>query len=261
MIEIHEDIHKHYSIYKPADDKNPVTGYYLTIDEYNELESSLATARYNESNAKSKLKELENIHLSETEKIKENYIVQLDLARSNIEGEYYQKLMDEREQRIQSQKSAQTEAELNRNFKRIARERANKKRKIDKHEPGYLFLDWKSTTYQPRNIDNPITIPLYISNIQTPWDCSLPLADVDHLTVKDISTQTLIILKESSVFYFEDNISLDEAVQSYTDINDNSIGCILTRKYKSNAKSGLWEVTLYTTFEPTIVERHRKYYV
>ena len=261
MINIHEDKRKHYSTYKPADDKNPVTGYYLTIDEYKEMENNLSLAQYEERQAKSKIKELEDSHKSEIIKIKERYQIQLNEARSDIEGEYYKELLEEHNKRLACQESAKIDSDLNRNFKRIARERANKKQNTNKHEPGYLFISWNPTTCQLKSNNEPITIPLYIINIQTPWDCSLSLADVDYLTANDIADRTLTILNSSGVSYFEKNVSLEEAVDAYLNNNNNSINCILTRKYKSNAKTGLWEVTLYTTFEPTIDAKHRKNYV
>lgn len=41
-----------------------------------------------------------------------------------------------------------------------------------------------------------------------------------------------------------------------TDISN----AVLTRKYSSNVRSGLWEVTLTTNFEPDILAKHRSKY-
>lgn len=262
MIDIHEDKHKHYSTYKTADDKNPVTGYYLTIAEYNEIKNNLSLVQYNERQAKSKLKELEDKHKSELDKIKEKYYIQLDIAKSDIESEYRTELMAEQEKRIQIQKSADTEAELNRNLKRIARERANKKRNINKHEPGYYFLDWKPTTYQLRNTAEPVTIPLYIINIQTPWDCSLSLSEVDKLVTNDILDETLHLTDKHDVGILnQKDLTLDAAIEIIIENNCSITQFLLTRKYRSNVKTGLWEVALCTGFEPNVNEKHRKNYV
>lgn len=262
MINIHEDKRKHYSTYKPADDKNPVTGYYLTIDEYKEMENNLSLAQYEERQAKSKIKELEDSHKSEINKIKEKYHVQLDMAKSDMEGEYRKELMAEQEKRILCQKSAETEAELNKNFKRIARERANKKRHLDKHDPGYLFIDWKPTTYQLRSTDEPVTIQLYIINIQTPWDCSLSLSEVDKLVTNDIVDEALYLTDKYSVGILnQKDLTLDAAIEIIIENNRSIKQFVLTRKYRSNVKTGLWEVTLCTGFEPLVTEKHRNNYV
>lgn len=70
---------------------------------------------------------------------------------------------------------------------------------------------------------------------------------------KDLKQQ----IYESLTFMLKNGTGRSKA----DDKKNGSIKCILTRKYKSNAKTGLWEVTLYTTFEPTIDANHRKNYV
>ena len=257
MVEVYEDNRRHYPIYKPADKANPATGYYLTTEEYNELNSILATARYKERVAQEELSKIEASHKKEMSKLRDTYEVQLNIDRENIESEYLGEILNLHQYQVLAEK----EASLNANLLRIARERANKSRGMDKHNSGYLILDWKPTAYQLRDTTESTTFPLYIINIQTPWDCSISLSEVDMLIMKDIKNNTLNLSSEESILYFPANISLDDAIKETVKNKHKTSISILTRKYRSNVKTGLWEVTLYTGFEPIVAKKHRKKYV
>jgi len=257
MINVYEYKHRNYSVYKPADESHPSTGFYLTKEEYENLIRELRLAKYMQSEAETKLEDLKESHELEIKELIEKFNSEYKLACQNAEAEIQEQLHKEQSAKMRYQQIAKTESELNRNFKRIARERANKNRKINKNEPGYLFISWNPFTYQLKNNGSSSSVPLFTVNIQTPWDCSFSLEEVDRLVLSDVYHKNLILSKDLAVEFYIENISLDEALQS----EDNIDKLILTRKYRSNVKSGLWEVTFITGFEPIVVEKHRIKYV
>lgn len=261
MIEVYEYDRKTHFIYKPADDSHPSTGYYLTKEEYDSLTREIRSAEFKEHEAKSIIEKLKETHKSEIRQLKENHSVSMDELRYDIESKYETELFNAQEKIQKYKKAAEKEAELNRNFKRIARERANKKRNVNKHDPGYLILNWKPTTYNYKNDEGSSQIQLYMITIQTPWDCSLSLEEVDKLVVDDMQQSHIYMLPNGGTIYFLQNISLDKAIECAVENEYDFNRIILTRKYQSNVKSGLWEVAFITGFEPTINEHHRKTYV
>lgn len=261
MIKVYEYKHKKYEVYKPSDESHPSTGYYLTKEEYENLQSELSKYRLHAFELETKLDQIKKAHESEIRQLKENYAVSLDDAHTELESKYATELYNEYNEKIIYKKQAEAESELNRNLKRIARERANKKRNLDKKDSGYLIMNWKPITYQLKNDDEIVTIPLYTISVQTPWDCSLSLKEVDALICKDIADGILHISQNDDGFLFVYNLSLPDAINSTINNNQPIENMILTRKYFSNVKTSLWEVTFTTGFEPIVDEKHRKIYV
>ena len=257
MVEVYESKHRNYVAYKPSDESHPSTGFYLTKEEYENLDLEISLAKYKQREAEEKLVELKESHESEMKELMERFNSEFELACQKAEAEIQEQLHKEQNAKIRYQQAAKTESELNRNFKRIARERANKKRNLDKNEPGYLFISWNPFTYQLKDNGISISFTLFTVSVQTPWDCSLSLEEVDRLILSDIHNKNLVLSPPGQgVEFYIDNISLDVALRD----EDNIDKLILTRKYRSNVKSGLWEVTFITGFEPIVNENHRKVY-
>ena len=142
-----------------------------------------------------------------------------------------------REARLQAEIEAQHS--LNRNLKRIARERANKARKINKHDSGYIMQKLQSYYIKGHNGKN----KLYRVLIQTPWSISLEEEDVDTL-VKDSIVKKELVLTDAFEYIWDAN---DKDLMT---VNDCEIPKILNRSYQANGRRGYWEVVFITNFEP-----------
>lgn len=147
---------------------------------------------------------------------------------------------------------------LNTNLLRVARERANKDRNMDKHGAGYLIVSWQLLDKKTPGITN---ATFYQIIVQTPWDCSFKLSDVDNLMMRDVADGKIDIGADK---WYGANLSLDDAIEgAYAtmrkDLNESRL--VVDRRYKSNVRAGLWEVTLITNFEPTIRPENRRKYV
>lgn len=262
MIEVYEYDRRTYSVYKPADATHPATGYYLTSEELENIQSELRKTKLHKMELQTKLDQLRESHETEIQSLKDSYEISLGKARHYYESQYAaDELLKEKREKQSYKKAAEIESEFNRNFKRIAKERANKKRNINKNESGYLILNWKPTIYTLRENGESTKFQLYMINIQTPWDCSLSLEVVDKLVIDDIHNKSSLILRNTNIGIFIVQMSLDEAINTATKNEYDISNLILTRNYQSNVRTGLWEVTFITGFEPIINEQHRKTYV
>lgn len=147
---------------------------------------------------------------------------------------------------------------LNSNLLRVARERANKDRGQDKHGAGYLIVSWQALDLKRRG---QVDIPLYQITVQTPWDCSIPLANIDDLVMTDARDGKLDIGAQK---WYAMGLSIDDALEGASEAMRKSLAesrLVLNRKYRSNVRAGLWEMTMITNFEPTIKPQHRRKYV
>lgn len=159
------------------------------------------------------------------------------------------------------QKMIEHERSLNKNLRRIATERANKSRHLDKNDEGYMVLNWQPFEYR-QVVKNGRKTEVILHNlfkitIQTPWDCSLPEEQIDRLVTEAMHEKALVITDDPHFTWYLRNVNLTKGIESMRE--DTSM--ILTRQYRSNVKEGLWEVTLITNFEPVLMERHRSKYV
>lgn len=153
------------------------------------------------------------------------------------------------------------EKTLNNNLRRIATERANKSRKLNKHDNGYLILSWQPYSYK-QSVKGKKSIEthyLYKLIVQTPWDCSLSEKQIDHLITEDVNNNILKISEQSGIKWCTPN-DLDSAIASMKECSREE-NVILFRQARSNGRTGLWEVTFITNFEPVLAEKHRIRYV
>lgn len=247
-----ERMYKSFTGWHLADNKHEGTHLLLSQEEYDEL---LRQKQELEKEVE-KVTNREKINVRKAQKkaLKEIEEIQQD-AKKQIadEKEKYQTIIYNLQEQINNEKN------LNQNLLRIAKERANKSRKISKNENGYLVLECQSFHYKRTLIKGKKKVESYDLHkiiVQTPWDCSLPEKIVDNLLKEALENDTLKITNEK-IDWFESSPDLDSALDSV----DENEKIILVRQYKAKGKTGLWEVTLITNFEPMIVEEHRIKYV
>lgn len=109
---------------------------------------------------------------------------------------------------------------LNQNLIKVARERANRARKIPKKGEGYIVTG----KYEKQE--------KWIIKIITPWDVGMQQTAIDTLVIQDIRKGVLQIAKQKT---------------QIREIN-----------YYANAKTGFWEATLLLDSEPEISPKHRQ---
>ena len=253
MIEVFESNGLTGTAYRPLDGKHGMTGYYLTEEEMRRKDAEVSSAKYNANEAKRKAKD-------DIDRANRNAASQVKSAQDEAEKSINN--IKTRANQIINDLKAQLahEKSLNENLKRVATERANKARNLDKHDRGYLVMNWQPFHYK-RTIKNGRTTTVYEYDfykitIQTPWDCSLPESNIDRIVIEALEDDTLMITNASDINWFKNNVTLDVAIDN---VGDNE-HMIMHRQYKSNVKDGFWEVTFTTNFEPTIIAKHRKKY-
>lgn len=189
-----------------------------------------------------------------------------------------QKIVEEKNREIEelkrqleeAQKEAQTEKYLHRNMVRIMTERANQKRGIKpkKNHDGYIVLEsrqwtqkytketWDTVDHEVRYADKRGEAirngylkvehkeeKVWKSTLQTPYDASIPLAQVrdriEHdlgYVLKSIGCETSLKPEYNGEFY---------------DFGTNDEGYprngMYKWQYKANYKMGFWEVEIFTT--------------
>ena len=226
----------------------------LTREEYSRMaaERDMAVRERDEAEDR-ELQNREKVKKEAQKKIEEHEKRCQEIVRKNNEQntETIRKL----------RKQVEHEKKLNTNLLRVATERANKARERDKHERGYLLLNWQPWRYRriikyPNGKTEEKYYNFYKVTIQTPWDCSLPEEQIENLVVEAIKENELEI-SDKSIGYFTENHNMDEIMDKI----EGGEHMVLHRQYRSNVKDGLWEVTLTTTFEPIVLEKHRVKYV
>lgn len=162
------------------------------------------------------------------------------------------------------------------NMTRIMHERSNQQRGIKpkKDHDGYIVLDSRQyperySTYalndgvtdsvwlDPKNIRHALknkyihkeqaVYMAWKSTIQTPWDASLPLRDIqDKVQERLCSTGKYNLMYELGVHRSAKYFEADAAFFiEYT--NSDYHGVMYRLSYRANYKTGLWEVDVYTT--------------
>lgn len=243
-----ERLYKSLMGWHPADNKHEGTHLLLSKEEYDELHRKIEDLE--EELGRVIEREERNAQIAQNKALKEIEEIQQD-AKKQIAD--YQTIINNLQEQINKEKN------LNQNLIRIAKERANQSRKINKNENGYLILECQSFHYKRTLIKGKKKVEsydLYKITVQTPWDCSLSEKIVDYLLKEALENGTLKITNET-INWFESSLDLDTAL----DFVDDNEKIILVRQYKAKGKTGLWEVTLITNFEPMILEEHRIKYV
>ncbi len=175
---------------------------------------------------------------------------QLSVSEEKIKELSLQK--DDLEQSISTLKEELTELKddlahaesLNKNLKRICRERANQARGLSKNDDGYIVLvsqEWREKAQNGQLIRG------YKSVIQTPYD-----AGMDATTAKRQIFDDLIdgVLTDLGCLYYEKvNGRPAEPIEVMS-----MYRLIFTADYRS---SGLWLITIYTTGSLTVPPHRR----
>ena len=153
---------------------------------------------------------------------------------------------------------------LKQNFElsRVARERANAMREIPnkKQHDGYLILSSRQALFfdkaQEEDSDDesespsPIIRETWKTVLQTPYDCSLAYAYVIDRIEYDLCYDG--ILSEMGIPRISKQIQESLFAQKSSDKNT-----LYKWAYHANAKTGLWELDLYTTRPPYISYERR----
>lgn len=167
-----------------------------------------------------------------------------------------------------AEEQLQNQMELNENLKRIARERANATRKIPnkKQHDGYLVLSCRQWTehymcelsgekFAERTVEfrNSHSFPclehktaqVWKSILQTPYDASIPLYNIQEL-IEENDLWEQGILEELSCPRMNES-SINGYYQKFTDQDGVEVNGLFRWNYIANFKSGFWEMELYTT--------------
>ena len=249
------------------------------------------------SDAEAVVKELKkdvNEAISEKD-LQDAIIANLKTDKKNLE----EKVEITEREKVKAIEERDKQTELNQNLLRIATERANKDRNMDKNGYGIKLLNYENFTYRYRHDDDSTDmVNLFKVRYQMPIDCSIRLDIVDKMVLEAISNdrlglgkvmggrqtmdETIAALKREKVVETakEEIKKIEEKterVSIYPKINEYKknanlsreqinpfklfpYGVVYARSYKSNVKEGYWEVTLTTDKAPEVrMELREKY--
>lgn len=173
-----------------------------------------------------------------------------------------------REENMQLKKALAAAEDLNVQLKRISKERANARRGIrpKKQHDGYIVLmsrPWRQQytviipdpAYANRDrqwiLDNGLyrtsskTAQVWKSTLQTPYDASLPLADIEASILQDLRTGDILQDIGCSLIVSSENNG------KFTDFGRDLNG-IYKWEFIADYRSGLWSVLIYTTHPLTV---------
>ena len=140
------------------------------------------------------------------------------------------------------------------------RERANAKRglKPKKEHNGYLVLDSQQYNYnfhyliQRRSIN--YALPCWKVKIQTPYDSSIPFNTIKT----DIEKDFLNLFKALGLNRYFQNGLLESKSKDFIDkLWNEDFNFVFRVTYKSNYKTGLWEIELLVRASLTVPESMR----
>lgn len=226
--------------------------------------------------ARAQVDEIKNTLATQNEKDKE------ESARLISEKEA--EITDLKSQLDTAKTDLQTEKDLQKNLLRICRERSNQQRNLKpkKSHDGYIVLEssqytehYKSDTWASGIDPARYTTPdqrryaqqqgmlrvtqhettTWRSILQTPYDATIPLADIETRIEDDLWTGANVLADLGCPRF----IAHKDNGPYYKFVDDNSAeinGCYKW-KYKANYRAGLWELEIYTTL-PLIVPEHRR---
>lgn len=144
---------------------------------------------------------------------------------------------------------------LNKNLKRIAKERANAKRGLTpkKKRSGYIILFSSQYRERYRNDEGQKCVAnTWKSVLQTPYDATLPLEQIKDDVWEELMHQILYPMGFREV---QDEDKNGEYKSWYE--GDAELCGLYRWDYKANYKSGFWEMTLFHTKSLNIPEEYR----
>ena len=172
----------------------------------------------------------------------------MELRISDTEKEYARRITDLKEHISEQDVAVKQAQKLNKNLKRICRERANSDRNITpkKEHDGYLVL--QSREWRERLSDRRM-VRTWKSVIQTPYDASIEPKVIEKQVYGDLIDGVLVDIGCLHYVLPEDN-------GKYTYEDDGSV--MYCWRYSADYKSGYWCVIIYTT-RPLVVPVERRH--
>lgn len=215
--------------YSKEKDGKEATHVILTVDEYNKLIKDLRMAQ----NDKIKAEDKAERDISDY-KAKANNII-------SKEREANQKSLEALESDLKGTRiEIDRLNDLNANLSRIMRERANAKRglKPKKEHHGYLVIDSQQYKYTYWTKGNSLDLDCWKVRIQTPYDSSIPYDTIFKDIRNDLHNLIGSALGLKRVYKDLKTLNLKEI----QDLWQNDFNFVFRTSYKSNVKSGFWEV-------------------
>lgn len=238
--------------YSAEKEGKPATHIILTVEEYKNLTAEIKRTQL-------KVEQTENYYSSEMRKYKR----QCDEALRE-EQEKAQESVRASQELLNSAKGEIGRLnDLNANLLRISRERANAKRglKPKKVHHGYIVLDNQQSSYNKRFYNGrrmlSTSFPCWKLRIQSPYDSSIPFSIITKNIHDDLINFLGDALNINSIYKVStlDNASLDEIEKLW---DNKDINFIFNTSYKSNYRTGLWEVEYMVRASVIVPEDMRK---
>jgi len=242
-----ERVVKGFAGYSKEKEGKPATHIILTIDEYKSLLNDISQAK----------NETENVLVKSKMKISE-YKLQASKMLDEEKRNAYKLVKSAQNDLKNAKVEIDRLTDLNANLIRINKERSNAKRglKPKKEHHGYIVLDSMQHNYNFRwNGKRVITenFPCWKVRIQSPYDSSIPYETIVRDIVNDLFNVFGSRLGINKVFSDIGKYSL-EALHDLWQNDDNFIFRTL---YKSNIKSGFWEIEYLVKSCITVPENMR----
>ena len=251
--------------------------------DYMELQKQIRKANRDAleaSEARKKYKEYADRKIEENKKVMASEVERKVRATMQLVDGRDAEIVQLKERLEAAEQEIQNEKDLNKNLIRIMTERSNQKRGIKpkKGHDGYIVLEsrqwkqkyvvdvWDSSDHEDRYANNRgIAIKkgylnvdhreenVWKSVIQTPYDASIPLAEVMSRIESDLGDVLKSIGCECRI--------KPEFNGEYYDFGTNDNGYpkngMYKWLYKANYRVGLWEIEIYTTKNLRIPEYRR----
>lgn len=222
--------------YHKESDKKSATHVILGIDEYDNLQMELYNFK----------KEKEIIIKKANNEIRQ-CIAQKDEHVKDIVGQARKRIESLQNDFKKANNEITRVNGLNANLKRICKERANAKRGIKpkKEHHGYLIIDRQQYSYILNFKDKKKnrSFPCWKVRVQSPYDSSIPYEIVQKEINNDLIKLYGFLLNINHVYSNGtlENLRFDE----FNNLWQNNKNFIFKTLYKSNMKSGFWEVDCF----------------
>lgn len=248
----------------------------FTAAEYNELWGRINTAERNAARAEADAARREDKAYKEADLqlIACRDKTQAEADRRVEAAEIAKKRAEDREAKAVAEKEAvknalERQKNLNKNLKRIARERANAERGLTpkKERSGYIVI-YSQQYNQKYRVDHDsadkkefakyevLTAKCWQTILQTPYDSSLPLNQVQD----DIWDELDFHLYNMGFRKIQEK-DKNGVFRTWYDVLDDGrkheVCGLYKWDFKANYKSGLWEITLYHTKSLKVPEEYR----
>lgn len=241
----------------------------MTWQEYNTLYERLGKAEHDSSKFRDAYSELKKTKEAEIEQLKEE-IRRIEEEKTGLLSEAAERVTAMESQMKEAVGLAEKQTELNRNLKRICRERANAQRGLvpKREHRGYIVLSMQQYTQRYRQENdyfewhnaNPHSAArdfrkytteeaeCWKSVMQTPYDVSIPYSAV----YGEVETE----LEYTGILR---DLGINGYMDGYIPSMDKKAACYIYKMgLNADFKSGLWELVIYHTRALTVPEELRQ---